>query len=77
LLHEQFFVFLDEGDWKINHNGEKSARYRTKAEAILDAVVRAHKGASRGGLVRVMVQGEGVIYDAADVPTDSCSDKAA
>jgi hypothetical protein len=61
-LPNRFMVVLHDGEWKIEHGGVYSARYRTKTEAIWDAIRRAHRAARLGQTVEVVAQGEGVVF---------------
>jgi hypothetical protein len=57
MSRRQYFVVFHEGDWKIEHKGEFSARYRTQQEALLDALNAARKEAGRGEETEVLVKG--------------------
>ena len=61
-LPNRYQVVFHDGEWKIEHEGVYSARYRTKTEAIWDAIHRAHKAARRGQTIQVIAQGEGVVF---------------
>jgi hypothetical protein len=58
MARDQYFVVLCESGWKIRHNGEHSAHYRSKTEAIQDAVAAACRAGKRGQDAQVIVQGE-------------------
>jgi hypothetical protein len=55
MAQEQFSVVLHEGRWKIEHNGQHSRPYDTKAEAIKSATDQANE---KGHLASVVVQSE-------------------
>jgi hypothetical protein len=58
---EQFSVVLHEGRWKIEHNGQHSRPYETKAEAIKSAIDQANEMHEKGLLASVSVQSEGLV----------------
>ena len=58
----EYVVVLHEGEWKIAHDGTHSARYRTKHEALFDAIRRAQTSARRGQQAVVSAEDEGLIY---------------
>jgi hypothetical protein len=62
MARDQYFVALSESGWKIKHNGEHSARYRSKTEAIQDAVAAACRAGKRGQDAQVIVQGEDLLF---------------
>jgi hypothetical protein len=55
---EQFSVVLHEGRWKIEHNGQHSTPYDTKAEAIKSAMDQANEVHKKGHLASVSVQSD-------------------
>ena len=57
---EQFFVVLHEGRWKIEHNGQHSKPYDTKAEAIKSAIDQANEVHKKGALASVSIQSQGL-----------------
>ena len=52
----QYFVVLHEGEWKIKHGEEYSARYRTQTEAIQDAFATARRASKEGQDADVLIQ---------------------
>jgi uncharacterized protein DUF2188 len=60
MAREQFSVVLHEDCWKIEHNGQHSRPYDTKAEAIKSAIDQAHEVHKKGGLASVSVQSQGL-----------------
>jgi hypothetical protein len=58
MAQEQFFVVLHEGRWKIEHNGQHSRAYDTKAEAIKSATDQANEVHNKGHLASVVVQSD-------------------
>ena len=42
VTRNRYIVVFHDGEWKIEHDGELSARYRTQEEALLDALNAAH-----------------------------------
>jgi len=62
MARDQYFVVLCESGWKIRHNGEHSAHYRSKTEAIQDAVAAACRAGKRGQDAQVIVQGEDLLF---------------
>jgi hypothetical protein len=58
----KYFVVLREGAWEIKHNGDHSARYRSKTEAIQDAVAAACKARKCSQDAQVIVQGEDLLF---------------
>jgi hypothetical protein len=61
MAREQFSVVLHEGRWKIEHNGQHSGPYDTKAEAIKSAIDQANEAHQKGHLASVLVQSEGLL----------------
>jgi hypothetical protein len=59
MAQEQFFVVLHEGRWKIEHNGQHSQPYDTKAEAIKSATDQANEVHKKGALASVSIQSQG------------------
>ena len=57
---EQFSVVLHEGRWKIEHNGQHSRPYDTKAEAIKNAIDQANEAHKKGALASVSIQSQGL-----------------
>ena len=53
----RYIVVFHDGEWKIDHDGELSARYRTQEEALLDALNAARRLDRRGHDAQVLVQG--------------------
>ena len=43
MTRNRYIVVLNDGEWKIEHGGELSARYRTQEEALLDALNAARR----------------------------------
>ena len=43
VTRNRYIVVLHDGEWKIEHEGELSARYRTQEEALLDALNTARR----------------------------------
>jgi Uncharacterized protein conserved in bacteria (DUF2188) len=60
MAREQFFVVLHEGRWKIEHNGQHSKPYDTKAEAIKSAIDQANEVHKKGALASVSIQSQGL-----------------
>jgi hypothetical protein len=58
---EQFSVVLHEGRWKIEHHGQHSSPYDTKAEAIKSALDQANEMHEKGHLASVSLQSEGLL----------------
>jgi hypothetical protein len=44
MSRNQYIVVFHDGEWKIEHDSELSARYRTQEEALLDALNAARIG---------------------------------
>ena len=59
MAREHFSVVHHEGGWKIEHSGQYSRPYDTKAEAIKSAIDQAHEVHKKGGLASVSVQSQG------------------
>ncbi|HAH66648.1 MAG TPA: hypothetical protein DCL72_14515 [Rhizobiales bacterium] len=58
MARNQYFVVLHEGEWKIKHGEEYSARYRTQTEAIQDAFATARRASKQGQDADVLIQEE-------------------
>ena len=43
MTRNRYVVVLNDGEWKIEHGGELSARYRTQEDALLDALNAARR----------------------------------
>jgi hypothetical protein len=69
MIRNQYFVLLHKGEWKIKHDGELSARYRTQADAILDAFAAVRRAGERGLGAQVLVQGKDLVFRAASTPS--------
>jgi hypothetical protein len=55
---DQYYVLLDEGEWKVSHDDKRDGPYVSKRAAITAAVARARMAAKRGKPAQVMVQGD-------------------
>jgi Uncharacterized protein conserved in bacteria (DUF2188) len=62
MIDNKYLVLLHEGEWKIKHVGELSARYRTQADAILDAFAAARRAGEGGRGAQVLVQGPDLVF---------------
>jgi uncharacterized protein DUF2188 len=61
-MARKYFVVLHEGAWTIEHDGEHSPRYRSKSEAIQDAIAAASRAGKRGQDAQVIVQGKDLLF---------------
>ena len=43
MTRNRYIIVFHDGEWKIDHDGELSARYRTQEEALLDALNAARR----------------------------------
>jgi|RifCSP13_3_1023840.scaffolds.fasta_scaffold33787_3 hypothetical protein len=57
MTRNQYIVVFHDGEWKIEHDGELSARYRTQEEALLDALNAARRLDRKGQEAEVLTQG--------------------
>jgi hypothetical protein len=57
VTRNQYIVVFHDGEWKIEHDGELSARYRTQEEALLDALNAARRVDRKGQDAEVLTQG--------------------
>jgi hypothetical protein len=57
MVRERYFVVLDDGEWKINFQGNDYGPYLSQQAAIRAAVDAAHKSGSSGHDAQVIVQG--------------------
>jgi hypothetical protein len=57
MTRNQYIVVFQDGEWKIEHDGELSARYRTQEEALLDALNAARRLDRKGQDAEVLTQG--------------------
>jgi Uncharacterized protein conserved in bacteria (DUF2188) len=57
MTRNQYIVVFHDGEWKIEHDGELSARYRTQEEALLDALNAARRVDRKGQDAEVLTQG--------------------
>jgi hypothetical protein len=57
MSRNQYIVVFHDGEWKIEHDGELSARYRTQEEALLDALNAARRLDRNGQDAEVLMQG--------------------
>ena len=57
MTRNQYIVVFQDGEWKIEHDGELSARYRTQEEALLDALNAARRLDKEGQGAEVLTQG--------------------
>ena len=57
MSRNQYIVVFQDGEWKIEHDGKLSARYRTQEEALLDALNAARRLDLQGQHVEVLMQG--------------------
>jgi hypothetical protein len=57
MTHNQYIVVFHDCEWKIEHDGELSARYRTQEEALLDALNAARRLDRKGQDAEVLTQG--------------------
>ena len=57
MTRNQYIVVFHDGEWKIEHDGELSARYRTQEEALLDALNAARRLDRKGQDSEVLTQG--------------------
>jgi uncharacterized protein DUF2188 len=56
VTRNRYIVVLNDGEWKIDHGGELSARYRTQEEALLDALNAARRLDREGQDAEVLTQ---------------------
>src|SRR5678815_4507152 len=56
VTRNRYIVVLHEGEWKIEHEGQLSARYRTQEEALLDALNAARRLDRQGQDAEVLTQ---------------------
>jgi hypothetical protein len=56
MTRNQYIVVFHDGEWKIEHDGELSARYRTQEEALLDALNAARRLDRKGQHAEVLTQ---------------------
>ena len=56
MTRNRYIVVLHDGEWKIEHGGELSARYRTQEEALLDALNAARRLDRDGQDAEVLTQ---------------------
>ena len=68
---DHYVVVVHEGEWKVAHNGSHSARYRTKQEALFDAIRRAQKSARRGQHAVVSAEDEGLLFQTNAKPSSA------
>ena len=59
VTRNRYIVVLHEGEWKIEHEGQLSARYRTQEEALLDALNAARRLDREGQDAEVLTQRAG------------------
>jgi hypothetical protein len=57
MTRNRYIVVFHDGEWKIEHDGELSARYSTQEEALLDALNAARRLDRKGQHVEVLMQG--------------------
>ena len=57
MTRNRYIVVFHDGEWKIEHDGELSARYRTQEEALLDALNAARRVDRKGQDAEVLTQG--------------------
>jgi hypothetical protein len=57
VTRNRYIVVFHDGEWKIEHEGELSARYRTQEEALLDALNAARRLDREGQHAEVLTQG--------------------
>jgi hypothetical protein len=55
---DQYFVILENGEWKVSHDQKSDGPYASQRAAITAAVARARMAAKRGKRSQVMVQDE-------------------
>lgn len=55
---DQYFVVLENGEWKVSHDQKHDGPYVSQRAAITAAVARARMAAKRGKPTRVLVQSE-------------------
>ena len=58
MTRNRYIIVLNDSEWKIEHGGELSARYRTQEEALLDALNAARRLDRDGQYVEVLTQRE-------------------
>ena len=56
MTRNRYIVVLNDVEWKIEHGGELSARYRTQEEALLDALNAARRLDREGQDAEVLTQ---------------------
>jgi hypothetical protein len=56
MTRHRYIVVFHDGEWKIDHDGELSARYRTQEEALLDALNAARRLDKKGQDAEVLTQ---------------------
>ena len=56
MTRNRYIVVFHDGEWKIENDGELSARYRTQEEALLDALNAARRLDIRGQHAEVLTQ---------------------
>jgi hypothetical protein len=59
VTRNRYIVVFHEGEWKIEHEGQLSARYRTQEEALLDALNAARRLDRQGQDAEVLTQRAG------------------
>jgi Uncharacterized protein conserved in bacteria (DUF2188) len=57
VTRNRYIVVHHDGEWKIEHEGQLSARYRTQEEALLDALNAARRLDKEGQGAEVLTQG--------------------
>ena len=60
MTRNRYIIVFRDGEWKIDHDGELSARYRTQEEALLDALNAARRLDKEGQGAEVLTQGPDV-----------------
>lgn len=56
MTRNRYIVVLHDGEWKIENDGELSARYRTQEEALLDALNATRRLDRKGQHAEVLTQ---------------------
>ena len=62
MTRNKYIVVFHDREWRIQHNGELSARYRSQEEALLDALNAARRVDMRGQDAEVLVRGPGLRF---------------
>jgi hypothetical protein len=57
MARAQYYVVLDQGQWKVSFEGKHHGVFDTQAKAIRTAVDWAHAAGQKGHDAQVLVQG--------------------